>query len=46
MNAIAWLRKLGYGSTGLKFRNEFINLEVLKVSSPSIVPRLPNRADT
>ena len=34
MNAIAWLRKLGYGSTGLKFRNEFINLEALEGLQP------------
>ncbi len=34
MNAIAWLRKLGYGSTGLTFRNEFINLEALEGLQP------------
>ena len=34
MNAIAWLRKLGYGSTGLRFRNEFINLEALEGLKP------------
>ena len=34
MNAIAWLRKLGYGSTGLRFRNEFINLEALEGLQP------------
>ena len=34
MNAIAWLRKLGYGSTELTFRNEFINLEALEGLEP------------
>lgn len=30
LNALAWLRKLGYGSTGLRFRDELIDFETLE----------------
>jgi predicted ATPase len=34
MNAMAWLRKLGYGSPEFRFRNEFINFQTLEGLKP------------